>query len=600
MADKYFAHTFHIPVMGIGYSIDTAVKVAPFGISSVISLVDDLLFEKMREFYCKQLDVPFQAITKNEEDFRAKRITAYLNLINTIVTNKFEDIKNDFASQKNNFEKYFMLLPKSSILKQSYLKLESAGVSLADIWRKLKDKLVMGNIDVNIMTKLDKENYKNGKKLPVYYNDAHSALRGFAKSNLKSSIVLSAGMNRRLYTYFEDLNDFFPDENLVLNKKITLKVTDFRSAMIQGRFFAQKGLWVSEFRIESGLNCGGHTFPSDGILMGPILQEFKEKRQSLISTFFDAYTKALQKKGKHVPYTPYPIRITAQGGIGTYEEHEFLMKYYDLDAVGWGSPFLMVPEVVNIDRKTLELLKNAKEDDYFLSDISPLGVKFNTIKGNSKDLEREKWIKQGTPGSICPKQYLISNTEFTEKPICTASRQYQKLKITELKTKKLSESAYREQFKKITEKTCICVGLGTSALINNNLDYTIEGSGVSICPGPNLAYYTKEISFQQMVDHIYGKKCIDINPNRPNLFLKELTINFNHLKEKINKFKTSQEEADKKSLKQFYSNLHKSLDYYKTLFENVFPAYFHKNISLTKDLSVLYNELNDIGKFITV
>ena len=31
-------HSFHIPVLGLGYSIDTPVKVARFGISSVISI----------------------------------------------------------------------------------------------------------------------------------------------------------------------------------------------------------------------------------------------------------------------------------------------------------------------------------------------------------------------------------------------------------------------------------------------------------------------------------------------------------------------------------------------------------------------------------
>jgi len=570
MASQPLGHSFHIPVMGIGYSVDTAVKVAPFGISSVISLVDDMLFEKMRDFYCNQLNLPFKPIEKNEEDFRAKRITAYLNLINDIVSQKFDAIKQNFAEQKENIAKYFDLLPQDALLKQSYLKLESAGLSLKEIWQHLKDKLVVGNIDVNIMTKLDKENFKDGKKLPVFYNDAHSALRGFANSNLKSSIVLSAGMNRRLYTYFEDFNDFFPDKNLNLNKKITLKVTDFRSAMIQGKFFAQKGLWVSEFRVESGLNCGGHTFPSDGILLGPILQDFKDKRHELVEMYFSEYSDALWKKGKPVPASPFPIKITAQGGVGTHEEHEFLMNYYELDSVGWGSPFLLVPEVVNIDIETLNLLKNAKEDDYFLSDISPMGVRFNSIKDNSKDLERQKWIRDGHPGSPCPKQYLVSNTEFTDKPICVASRQYQKRKIKELDEKHLPPQQYQQAFKNITEKSCICVGLGTAALKVNNLDYTVEGPGVSICPGPNLAYFSKEKTLQEMVDHIYGRKCVEIKPNRPNLFLKELSINFNHLKEKINLFEKSGEKVDQISLKSFYNNLHKSLDYYKQLFETVF------------------------------
>ena len=71
--------------MGIGYSIDTAVRVAPYGISSVISLVDDMLMEKMREFYSRKLDIPFQPISRRIKDFRAKRITSYLNLVDTMV-----------------------------------------------------------------------------------------------------------------------------------------------------------------------------------------------------------------------------------------------------------------------------------------------------------------------------------------------------------------------------------------------------------------------------------------------------------------------------------------------------------------------------------
>ncbi|KKK80246.1 hypothetical protein LCGC14_2825420, partial [marine sediment metagenome] len=47
------AHTFHIPVMGIGFTIDTALRVAKYGISSVISLVDDTLIEQMRQFHCR-------------------------------------------------------------------------------------------------------------------------------------------------------------------------------------------------------------------------------------------------------------------------------------------------------------------------------------------------------------------------------------------------------------------------------------------------------------------------------------------------------------------------------------------------------------------
>ena len=78
-------HTFHIPVMGTAFSIDTPLRVARYGISSVISLVDDVLAEQMRRFHCDRLNLPFEAIGDGEEDGRARRITAYLNLIDRLV-----------------------------------------------------------------------------------------------------------------------------------------------------------------------------------------------------------------------------------------------------------------------------------------------------------------------------------------------------------------------------------------------------------------------------------------------------------------------------------------------------------------------------------
>ena len=34
-------HQFHIPVMGLGFTIDTPVKIARYGINSAISIVED-------------------------------------------------------------------------------------------------------------------------------------------------------------------------------------------------------------------------------------------------------------------------------------------------------------------------------------------------------------------------------------------------------------------------------------------------------------------------------------------------------------------------------------------------------------------------------
>lgn len=44
-------HTFHIPVMGLAFTIDSPIKVARFGIDSVMSIVEYNLLEMARDQY---------------------------------------------------------------------------------------------------------------------------------------------------------------------------------------------------------------------------------------------------------------------------------------------------------------------------------------------------------------------------------------------------------------------------------------------------------------------------------------------------------------------------------------------------------------------
>src|SRR5690554_7296510 len=107
-------------------------------------------------------------------------------------------------------------------------------------------------------------------------------------------------MNPKLYSYCDQFEDFFPTDNSLPKKKVIVKVSDYRSASIQGKYLAKKGIWVSEFRIESGLNCGGHAFATEGLLIGPILEEFRIKKEELVSSLFALYKPALQAKNKPV------------------------------------------------------------------------------------------------------------------------------------------------------------------------------------------------------------------------------------------------------------------------------------------------------------
>ena len=588
-------HSFHIPVMGIGFTIDTPLKVAQYGMDSVISLVDDILLEKLRKMYSDKFEIPYKEITDKIDDFRAKRITSYLNLINDLVEQKFEALKNVTAETGKDIRLYINMLPENSTIKAEFKKLIANGYNFSEIKKWATKTLTKGSIDVNIMTKVDKDNYKKKEKLPVEYNDAHAALRGFANSELRSSVILSAGMNPRLYSYISQFDDFYPNKNGDIKKKIILKVSDFRSALIQGKFLAKKGLWVSEYRIESGLNCGGHAFATDGYLLGPVLAEFKEKREELRASIQELLNQVIESQGREISKTPLSIEITAQGGVGTEEEHDFLMDYYNLDSVGWGSPFLLVPEATTVDDKTLEKLALAKEDDLYLSDISPLGVPFNNLRNNTKDAEKEVLITKGRPGSICPKRFVALNKEFSEEGICTASRQYQRQKIKALDSEDISSKEYQNKYNKIVEKTCTCVGLGTSSLLAYNLDTKVEGKGVSICPGPNMAYYSKVMSLKDITDHIYGRFNVITRTDRPNIFIKELHIYIDYLKNKLEEAKESMSKKQEKHLHTFTNNMKDGVSYYNQLFRNLKDTFENAKSMILNELETSVHTLNQIS-----
>lgn len=577
--------------MGIGFTIDTPLKVSKYGIDSVISLVDDILIEKIRKMYCEKYGISYHEITNQIDDYRAKRITSYLNLLHVLSQRIFEEFKNSIIETAKSITEYIDLLPETSTFKMEFLELTKDNFNLEDIRNWVKGHMSLGSIDVNIMTKVDKENHIKRIKLPIQYNDAHAALRGFANSCLNSSVILSAGMNPRLYNYLEQFKDFYPDGKGNLKKKIVLKVSDYRSALIQGKYLAKKGLWVSEYRIESGLNCGGHAFATDGFLMGPILEQFKQNKHELLESVYELFVNALAQKGFLVPETVLPLKITAQGGVGTAEEHQFLLDYYQVDSVGWGTPFLLVPEATTVDRATLEKLLRAKEEDLYLSNISPLGIPFHSLRNNTKDWEKLKLILKGRPGSSCPKKFVALNTDYTKKGICTASRQYQNLKIKELENEGVSAEEYQRRYDKITEKSCICVGLGTSALLANNLDTETLGEGVSICPGPNMAYFSKIITLKEMMGHIYGRANVISRLDRPHMFIKELSIYINYLRDQINEIRYQATEKQIKNLNKFAANIMDGIAYYQSFSKSAEGFFGSTRRQIQNDLDYNFRSL---------
>ncbi|SMO41230.1 hypothetical protein SAMN06265379_101615 [Saccharicrinis carchari] len=585
-------HTFHVPVMGTGFTIESPLKIAHYGISSVVPITDHFIMEELIKIHSEKNGLEYTPTNPSDRKNRALIIKNYLNLLQILVQRNFENLKQSNFEEGSEISKYFELLPPNSPLSNTYAQMLAAkDDEKKSLQEQLRGMIRPGEIDVNIMTKLDGVNYDKNTQLPIEYNDAHAAIEGFATSELSSSVVLSAGLNPRLYSHMATFNDFFPDKNGQLRKRITLKVSDYRSAMVQGRFLAKKGLWVSEFRIESGLNCGGHAFASDGYLLGPILKEFKDNKETLVNMLHSEYVKGLKSQKDIDIEKPHKIIYTVQGGVGDTHEHQMLLQHYGLESVGWGSPFLLVPEAVTVDSFTQNLLRDAKEEDFYLSDVSPLGVPFNSVRGNWADIEKQKRIDAGKPGAACLKKFLQFNTEFTDKTICTASVQYQKLKIAQLKETIANAAELKEKISKVVEKACLCVGLGNTVMDYHKLELPKGKHGVVVCPGPNLAYFNKISSLKEMIDHIYGKSNKLFNTDRPNLFIKEIKIYMDYLQNKIEECKDEFTAPQIKYFNTFKTNMQDGIAYYKEMFSKGDELLENMRDKVLEDLSFYKKEL---------
>ena len=561
-------HSFHIPVMGTSFTIDTPIRVAPFGISSVIAMADDLLLEKIRKVYSEQFSLPFVPVPVKELDGRAERITAYLNMVGEVVRLKLTKLKEEPFFEDNGKKAYFNLLPAASPLKADYLRLMTMipGRERDELAENLTARMEAGSIDVNIMVKVDRSRYDaKGELLPEEYSDARAALRGFAKSDLAGSIVFSAGINKGLFRYISQFKDFYRDASGFLKKRIILKVSDFRSALLQGKFLAQLGLEVSEYRIESGLNCGGHAFGSGGRLLSSILLEFKEKRALLTTDLLPLVQAYYRKNGWDAPedFTP---RMTVQGGIGVHGEARRLMEDFGADGVGWGTPFLLVPEAVCVDSDLMALLKDAGAKDLYLSGISPMGIPFNLVRNTTSQAWNEKQLAEGRPGASCSKECLRSNTEFTEKPICTASKCYQAKKLAQIEAGEGTAAEKQRLSSAVLERTCLCDHLGNSALMN--LGIARMGSlPTVVCPGPNLAWFDRIYSLREMVDHVYGRGKSLVPAERPHMLAHEFVMSVDQFEQLAEAFDGSP--AEFKRLEEYRENLGKEADLCRSIAEAV-------------------------------
>ncbi len=548
-------HTFTTPVMGIAFTIDSPLKLARYGISSTVSLVDDLFLEQMRKHHSLKCGDDYVPIAKNAPNGRALRVTAYLDLLDRQVAKQMDVMRALPFEEGSDINRYFELLPESPLRARYQEMLDCTDEKeKARLQDELRLEVVPGAINSNIMTKLDRDRDHKGNERQLGDSDALAAARGFAKSTVDGSLILSAGMNPRLFAYIATLDEFRPDEKGYIRKRLVLKVSDYRSADIQSKVLAKKGVWVSEYRIESGLNCGGHAFATAGHLMGPILGQFKTDRVALAEKLMVIFNKSREKAGLPTYDKALTTHLTFQGGLGTAAEQSFLVDYFQVDSTAWGTPFLLVPEATSLDKKTREGLANCKDDEIELSPNSPLGVPFwNWTKSASEDARRAR-IAAGKPGSPCPKGHVALKWDFQDIPLCRASRNYQRRALQLLDESDEADTAKDAQKLKIMNPSCICHDLSGCATLEEGID---KKATPAICPGPNIVNFTKIVSLDDMVGHIYGRVDIMTRKDRPHVFLRELELYIRDFKQQI--------EEGAPRLPKYEANLRGGIEFYRQL-----------------------------------
>ncbi len=275
------------------------------------------------------------------------------------------------------------------------------------------------------------------------------------------------------------------------------------------------------------------------------------------------------ERGRAADTEPQAVRITAQGGIGTAEEDLLLREYYGVDGTGWATPFLLVPEVTNVDDELLRKLCNAKDGDVYLSDSSPFGLPYWNLRTSASEEARRRRIAENRPGSPCWKGFVrLFNTEFTKTPICTASHQYQRLKLEQLQGQDLPDEQRAARREDVLAKSCICHDLAGAATLKNGID---PAATPAVCCGPNIVNFSRVATLEEMVGHIYGRSSLLNGSARPHMFLREIDLYVEYLRSQIQKRHLGLGSITPAHVREFKQNLLAGIDHYRGLARRFAP-----------------------------
>ena len=155
------------------------------------------------------------------------------------------------------------------------------------------------------------------------------------------------------------------------------------------------------------------------------------------------------------------------------------------------------------------------------------------------------------------------------------------MKLEQLKSLELPPDEFERQRSDVLAKECLCVGLSNSASLIYPAPFLKKLNSVTICPGPNIQYFTRRVTLQEMTDHIYGRSNL-IEKERPHMFVNELKIYVDYLREL-----TAVSNPDTKQISyilKFSQNLLEGISYYKSISGEIDEPDFIDGITLYENL----------------
>jgi hypothetical protein len=162
---------------------------------------------------------------------------------------------------------------------------------------------------------------------------------------------------------------------------------------------------------------------------------------------------------------------------------------------------------------------------------------------------------------------------------------YVKRKLKHLPEEGLSAEQLDAAKESVLRKSCICHDLGGSVALKYDID---PAATPSICCGPSILDFSKISTLEEMVSHIYGRLSLITNSERPHMFIKELMLYIDHLREEAKNFSLKLSFRTPVYFSKFKKNLLAGVEYYHRLAEQFIEE---QRIQFLADLKVLQDEI---------